>query len=947
MQNYKSLSYIIIVCNIIFFGNCNGSTNTSDNFLFGLSERYDRFLSAVTGEESSTSSTSSESNASSSSTESSTITAPSCTSDVIVTTKTISLSEDGDVNAVFSSSADNGLTETDTDGGTSWGYSSYETCIYPNTAFTGTIEIPVTANSSYTGRLTKTLSFPAGVNGDPIPTKFSFTASGVANRQCIKFTRVNDGIRNTVESSFNLDLGNVVQKNGSGVVVSGYYTDKNVCDISLTMEDDEGPGVRVSNISRIMEEPGSGATATNGTFQVVLRTAPTANVTIPMSETADTVNASNREGTMAPTSLTFTTGNWNTPQTVTVTSVDDFEIDGTKTYFVQTRNTSSTDTDYNGINPRDVVVYNKDLSVPGYAVEKWNAVTQTTNSSGGNITGFATDEANQMGHTYANFTIKLRTRPTADVTLSFSKNCGAKCVIESPNLTFTTSNWNTYQTVQVRGSTDGADTGNADYNITFTASSTDTTYNTTVTEPTFVVRSCDNDNTHLIQPCNFSGSPLGTSAGRLSGGEPSATTNIWLIAKSAPGSDVTVGLSSTDTTEGTVPANVTITSSNYNTLVSGGTNQIALSHVDDTIVDGSQDWTVTTAAATGGLTYNTSDIEASTTDNEAYFYVNVSGQTREGTTNAATISVCLGADNTDATDIEVTIACATPGDECGTLSATSLFFPQNSRVDTANASNAGCPNDAKKKTFTVQGLDDTYADGSQTFSITLTKQATADPNYNAAPNPSSPSVTNQDDEPAGKAIFVTSASYNGEMTAAGVLGADSNCNTGKPGHVPSGTYKALIASNSSGNVTNDRTPPGTPSIGATNWVISPNLYYYRCESGSNNCRDEGNRLFIADASGSFNPASMGRDFSSNAADEYWTGLTNALLPATQASTPAGTCVDAPTVYRHNCHGFTYQNCPTNAAVFFYGERWIGNGAGSISSAEAICSASKKLICVQQ
>ncbi len=833
-------------------------------------------------------------------------------------------------------------------GGTSWGYRSYETCIYPNTAFTGTIEIPVTANSSYTGRLTKTLSFPVGVNGNPLPTKFSFTASGVANRQCMKFTRVIDGSRNAVESAFNLDLGNVVQKNGSGVVVTGFYTDKNVCDISLTMEDDEGPGVRVSNISRIMEEPGSGATDTNGTFRVVLRTAPTASVTIPMSETADTVNASNREGTMSPTTLTFTTGNWNTEQVVTVTSVDDFEIDGTKTYIVQTRNTSSTDTDYNGINPRDVVVYNKDLSVPGYAVLKWNAVAQTTNSTGGNITGFATDEANQMGHNYANFTIKLRTKPTADVTLSFSKNCGAKCVIESPNLTFTTSNWDTYQAVQVRGSTDGADAGNADYNITFTASSSDSTYNTTVTEPTFVVRSCDNDNTHLIQPCNLSGSPLGTSAGRLSGGEPSATTNIWLITKSAPGSDVTVGLGSTDTTEGTVPANVTITSSNYNTLISGGTNQIALSHVDDTIVDGSQDWTVTTAAATGGLTYNTSDIEATTTDNEAYFYVNKSGNTREGTTNVSTVSVCLGADNTET--IVVNIACANSGDEChdSLLSASSISFSPGSRVNTANASNAGCANDANKRTFTVQGLDDNFADGNQDFTLTLTKVANTDTNYNTAPNPSSPTITNEDDEPAGKAIFVTTITVNGEMTAQGVLGGDSTCNSNRAAAgAPSGTYKALLASNSSGNVTNDRTPPGTPSIGATNWVISPNLYYYRCESGTNNCRDEGNRLFIADASGSFNPASMGRDFSSNAADEYWTGLTNALLPATQASTPAGTCVDAPTVYRHNCHGFTYQNCPTNAAVFFYGERWIGNGAGSISSAEAICSASKKLICVQQ
>lgn len=123
MQNYRTPLFIFIFCNSIFFVNCNGSTNTSDNFLFGLSERYDRFLTAVTGEESSSSTTSSESSSSTSSTDSSTIVVPSCSTDITVTTKTISLSEDGDVDAVFSSSADNGLTETDTDGGYKLGLS--------------------------------------------------------------------------------------------------------------------------------------------------------------------------------------------------------------------------------------------------------------------------------------------------------------------------------------------------------------------------------------------------------------------------------------------------------------------------------------------------------------------------------------------------------------------------------------------------------------------------------------------------------------------------------------------------------------------------------------------------------------------------------------------------------------------------------------------------------
>ncbi len=807
-----------------------------------------------------------------------------------------------------------------------------------NTAFTGTVEIPVSTNGTYSGRLTTRRSFPTDI---AVPTLLSFTASGIANRQCFSFTRIDDGIRNPIESAFQITLGKMIQKNAGGTVVSGFYTDKDVCDISASMEDDEGPGARVSNISRIMEEPGT-STPNAASFRVVLRTAPTANVTIPMSETADPVNANNREGTMSPTTLTFTTGNWNVEQVVTVSSVDDFELDGMKTYIVQTQTMVSSDSSYNGLNPRDVVVYNKDQSVSGYSIERWDGSVQNTTSTGGNITGFATDENNQMGTSYGRFRLKLRTKPSGDVTINFSSNCGAKCSIQVPSLTFTTTNWNTSQDFSVRGAADGADGGNQDYNITMTASSSDTVYNTTVTEPTIVVRSCDNDNSHLIQPCNFSGSSFGTTASRFSGAEPSATSNIWLITKTAPGSDVTVGTTSTDTTEGTVPASVTISSSNYNTMVSGGTNQISMTHVDDSIVDLAQNWTVTTAAATGGLTYNTSDIEATTTDNEAYFYVNVSGNTQEGTATAATISVCLGAANTEA--ITVNIACANNGDECsnGNLSASSITFPIGSRVLDANASNSGCVNDTNKQTFTVTALDDAFADGTQAFTLTLTKAANTDTNYSAAPNPSNASVNNLDNEPAGKAVFVTSASYNGEMTAAGVLGADNNCNTNRPSHAPSGTYKALIASDSSGEVTNDR------KVG-TSWVIAPNLYYYRCESGTNNCRDEGNRLFIANGSGSFSMPLEEKDFSSTFSDRFWTGFTTTLTPATQALTPGGTCVDGATVYRHNCHGFTYRTCPTDVTgtVYFYGQTWIRNGDRAITSDETRCDATNKLICVQQ
>ncbi|WCL48148.1 hypothetical protein [Leptospira sp. GIMC2001] len=940
MQNrytFKKIFQSVIFLFLLSFGlNCQAVNDAADRMLFGLTEA----LEAVAGTEDETSSDSG--------TDATTSSVPSCTTQITVSTQTVSLIEDGDVNSVYNSATDNFLTDTDVDGGTSWGYRSFQSCVILPTAFTGSVEIPVTLNNPYDTRMTiqhiayvnqaspTVPSIPAASN--PFPDKLVFTTSGSNNRQCFVFTRVNDAIRNTVVDAATITLGDAVMKNGSNEVVTGTYSGLDPCNITATVEDDEGPGIRVSNISQIMEEPGV-ATPNSGTFSVVLRTAPTANVTIGINDTHDPINANNREGNASPTTLTFTNGNFNTPQLVTVSSNDDLEVDGLKIYTIRTNPSVSADADYNGIKPRDVVVYNKDQSVPGYAYQRFDATTGTTAAAGGTINGFATDENNQMGSNYANFQIRLRSKPTGDVTLNYTSNCGTKCTILTPSLTFTTANWNTYQTFQVRGSSDGADLGNQDYNVNFTVASTDNTYSTTVTPPVFRVRSCDNDGAHLIQPCNFSGSPLGTTGSRLSGAEPSATTNIWLITKTNPGGTVTVPLSTSDATEGTVPANVTIDGTTYNTLTAGAANQIALTHVDDAIVDANQDWTVITAESTGVVVYNPVDIFARTTDNEEYFYVKVTGNTREANADIATVDVCLGANNPNAA-ITLSIACTVASDECGTLSTASIVFPVNSQVDLANASDNGCSNDAKRQTFTVQGFDDSYADGTQTFTVTMTRDA-LEANYTGAPaTVVTPNISNQDNEPAGKRVFVTTSTFQGEMTAQGVLGADSNCNSNKPGGV-TGTYKALISSNSSGEV-NDRVN------GGAGWPIAAGLHYYRCNSsGYTNCSDEHQRLFIAGAGGSFNPMGMGRDFSTTLADEFWTGMTDNLTSAVQPSTPAGTCVDAATVYRNNCHGFTYINCPTNAAAFFYGQIWKNNGAGTVVSSESICSASKKLICVEQ
>lgn len=77
----------------------------------------------------------------------------------------------------------------------------------------------------------------------------------------------------------------------------------------------------------------NGLTTTEGgascQFSVTLDCVPSADVTVPVNSSDVT------EGTVSPLALTFTPSNWNVPQTVTVTGVDDGDVDGSVSYAIQ------------------------------------------------------------------------------------------------------------------------------------------------------------------------------------------------------------------------------------------------------------------------------------------------------------------------------------------------------------------------------------------------------------------------------------------------------------------------------------------------------------------------------------------------------------------------------------------------------------------------------------
>ncbi len=198
------------------------------------------------------------------------------------------------------------------------------------------------------------------------------------------------------------------------------------------------------NPAGISVAPTSGLVTTEAggtaSFDVVLASQPTADVTVGLS------SSDSSEGTVTP-GITFTTANWNTPQTVTITGVDDAVDDGDIAYSIVTAQATSVDPLYAAINPADVDVSNTDNDTAGISVAP--------------TSGLVTTEA---GGT-ASFDVVLASQPTADVTVGLSSSDSSEGTVSPASLTFTAANWNTAQLVTVTGVDDAVDDGDIAYSI--------------------------------------------------------------------------------------------------------------------------------------------------------------------------------------------------------------------------------------------------------------------------------------------------------------------------------------------------------------------------------------------------------------------------------------------------------------------------------------------------
>ena len=283
------------------------------------------------------------------------------------------------------------------------------------------------------------------------PAMLTFTPTDWSTAKTVTVTGVEDS-----------DLDNESVRLSNDPSGAGYDSVSTVY-VALNVADNDRTGVHVSKTSLTVREED---TAGNS-YTVALSRQPTADVTVTVAGHAGT------DVTPSPATLTFTSLNWATAQTVTVTAGNDADtVDDRVTL---THSAASTDTNYQGIAISSVAVTVTDNDGTGVHVSK---------------TSLTVREEDTTGNSY---TVALSRQPTADVTVTVAGHAGTDVTPSPATLTFTSLNWATAQTVTVKAGND-ADTVDDRVSLTHSAMSADSDYDG-IAIASVAVTVTDNDRT--------------------------------------------------------------------------------------------------------------------------------------------------------------------------------------------------------------------------------------------------------------------------------------------------------------------------------------------------------------------------------------------------------------------------------------------------------------------
>jgi hypothetical protein len=421
--------------------------------------------------------------------------------------------------------------------------------------------------------VTITLSFDSAQLATDKPN-LTFTTANWANAQTVTVSAVNDAVEEE----------QIITRNISHAASHG----ETVRDVVVSIVDNDivKPDVLITESGGKTEVLEGG---TGDAYALKLSKAPDANVTV-------TLGVDTTELTVAPTSFTFTVANWANAQTVTVSAIDDADVEGLEVSPI-THTAASDDPDFGSVFVQPVFVSIIDNDSQKSAV----GVAETGDNT----------EVAEGGKTDT-YLMALSTQPAANVVISLSFN-SAQVSASTNTLTFTPANWNISQSITLIAVNDYVDEGLHIEAIDHTAASADPDYNL-IYVPSIIVTILDNDK---------SGVRITESGGNTSVTEGGAGDTYAVVLDTKPLSNVTVRLTVPTAQLSTDKTNVTFTSANWSNA-----QTVAVTAVDDFTDEGAHLGLITHTVTSGDPLYDgilAAAVVVFITDNDLTTYAEIVG----------------------------------------------------------------------------------------------------------------------------------------------------------------------------------------------------------------------------------------------------------------------------------------------------------------------------------
>ncbi|HAP74656.1 MAG TPA: hypothetical protein DCR14_01055 [Acidimicrobiaceae bacterium] len=587
---------------------------------------------------------------------------------------------------------------------------------------------------------------------DASPELLTFTAANWDEPQTVTVTGLNDDIDHLQGCVLDV-VGGAVDDNYDGLTegASGEIIDDDVAGVSLSL-----PGGPLE-----VDE----ATVSTDAYTVVLTSEPLADVTITVANASGDVTAT--------TPLTFTSANWDTPQDVTVTAVDDLLTETSPENATVTHVATSSDPAYDAIAIANVVVSVTDDDIPGLELVESGGSTVVAEPSG--TDGVA---------------IALATEPSASVTVTVSTD--AQCAVQGANVfTFPAADWNVPQTLTLVAVDD--DVVEADLHpcsVDFAVESTDLQYD--VVDDSLVI---DVDDDEVAGVEITAGAPLTVA-------EAGATDTFDVVLAGKPSANVVVHF---EASSGQIaaPADLTFTPANWDVPQTA-----TVAAIDDFIDETDpHSASLTVSVVSTALGFGTAPIITVDSVATTSVAVEVADDDTAGVTIGGAPFVVAEEGGTDT--FTVVLDSQPTADVTVSLTPTGLCTVGPSPLTFTSA------NWNVQQTVTVTGLND-FIDGGPTCSIGVTASS-ADTNYSAIARTVNGSVI--DNDTAG--ITVTAGSLTVfEHTAS------------------SASYTLVLNSQPIGNVTilvgggSDVTVTSSVTFTPANWNVAQTVMITAVDDGA-------------------------------------------------------------------------------------------------------------------